>query len=126
MELVNVGTTPVSEAILHANEIFEQKTPPEDIDKYIVDILNLYKKLYFESLTKLQKEKLNPELIDFIEMRNGLVYDDIFNALYKKILVIKELPKEKLVALASRDTTTNNIEIAKRNARIVFNLFFEF
>lgn len=96
LELVNVGTTPVSEAVLHANKIFEQKTPPEDIDKYIVDILNLYKKLYFESLTKLQKEKLNPELIDFIEMRNGLVYDDIFNALYKKILVIKELPKEKL------------------------------
>lgn len=97
LELVNVGTSPVSEAVSKANEIFEQKTMPKDVDKYIVDILNLYKKLYFESLTKLQKEKLNPELIDFIEMRNGLVYDDIFNALYKKILVIKELPKEKLM-----------------------------
>lgn len=96
LELVNVGTTPVSEAVLHANEIFEQKALPKEVDKYIVDVANLYKRLYFESLTKLQKEKLNQELIDFIEMRNGLVYDDVFDALYKKILVIKELPKEAL------------------------------
>lgn len=96
LELVNVGTAPISESVLQANQVFEQKAPPKDIDKYIVDIANLYKKLYFQHLTKLQKEKLNPELIHFIEMRNGLVYDDVFDVLYKKILIIKELPKEIL------------------------------
>ena len=94
LKLIDVGTTPIPEVVLSANEAFKQGGSPEDVDGYIASLAKLSGEIKNIVLTTLQEEKLDKELVNFIGL--GFVYDDMFDVLYKKLSLLKNLPKEKL------------------------------
>lgn len=120
----SMGHAPISENITKANEFFLQKGAPGDVNVYLKGFLDAYD-LYGTNFTALQKKALTPELVEFMENRNGLVFDDLFMSLRSLLAVLKEIPSEKLTKpqkkiLEDSDTFLEEANKQLENSRKIY------
>jgi len=91
----DLGPVSISENILKSEAFFISEESPEDVNEFIKELLSLYN-LYGFTLTARQEKQLDPRFVEFKNLRNGHVHDELFSILYKKISILKNLPAEKL------------------------------
>lgn len=91
----DLGHTPIPENIKFSNSFFENNDIPENVTNFLNELVKM-NKVYGTYLTELQEKKLDNNFVNFIKDRNGLVYDRVFEVLYNKISLLKQLPADKL------------------------------
>ncbi len=91
----NLGHTPIPEKILKADIFFSKNEVPVDANSYLKELMTMYN-LYGTHFTSLQEKELNHAFVDFVENRNGLMYNRVFKAMLEKLSPLKNMPTEKV------------------------------